>query len=1784
MDEKTRNEISELILKVLLEEILRDGRIDPREKQVFQKLFKALKIDKSRAAGIHQEVLTHTRRKEREGALDLKVFFTRLKGELESVPHASQMSRGILQRVSKILEFDLATLEESQPPVEDSPPSRMEDEEESPEEVLQDLAQIASEHERGYYEGNDQGDGQSSWKQDWLKGFLDHFSGGAKKVVQKILELRNSGAHLEAQKALQDYSIPIEYEQRYLLLARIYAELDRVEEAQENLEKARKSGLDAGLYQYEKFFIESRFSEPSEALGRWLDLNSCKDQGTEQKQEGLRELCRSWEGRYQRVLSTHYLEICAEDQESFRLLDHFREEVFEDIYFRYYGRAIMLIQLLASLLVLSICFYNIGYIGPAVNGILVGIVSGIPDPQTFLGHLGVVFPFSFLVIALFPVAYINGLMLYASFQNHVLSYTENYSSFIKVCNFGRVHHLSKDDHSKPLFLYQDDNDYTYISLVRHLPFVPNFTYIYGFDKLRGFHCLLPLYGVADGFLFAKKHLTGAAGYSFPINMLGVRLAQAATAVSFISSSILFSIPLILLAVGFFATYISYAAEASVESYAVSFSVFLVSIALFYSTPWATMKFLTTKFINLPLTVNIIKPGLLFLAGAYLFGHYSVYSYTGILPATCMLVIFYLLFVKTKYPPEKKQVVAQVSSLDHLSGTNEPLTELPGGLKALYLGRENSRYRNRIHLFFNKEFVVLTRKLMGLTLYYDVINFTSGFKIWLMEIPGGSRLRISTYNFDIATGPQELKAICESAGMPVEIARITEPNRSKIPLNQLIGLGSIWLLWQLAITFTHPGYTPRKLPPSKEYLYNAAEYLRSYKDGFRHKEEGVYYERVIIPEREEIIFWHRNKITWEEFEEAVRAKSDSARQVQSRTSTLSSAEFILPSFIKKDGFRDDVIEFLGWQFLTRWQSVDPLRYGKELEIYCQNFGSAAIKRSKDLVCAFPFQYKHAVEWIFETRSVPEIFDIEILRELSGLNGEILEFAPAMARLDRATLERSIAQDGMLLQYAAPELRRDKKIVLAALNNDYKAYQFMDPGFFSDITVVSKLIEKDGMLLELASKALQKNRGLVLKAIRQNHSAHKFMDDQLWKDREICKNLLSKDGMLLQYVDPALQKTDRLVKIAIMENGKAIQFAADRFRKDRAVVSTALQNDPSAWIYMDPSLFEHRDLAIQVLKRDGLQLEKLSEKFRKDPDVVLVAIHENFRAYLSMDSSLWKNRRVVSSILKKQGLAFEFVDTKLRGDRDLVALALVQNGLALEFFPEKFHGDKELVLTAVRSNGLALKFAPQEFRDDLEILIEAAKQNLESLKYGFLSKEWMEKESEKDNPIAQICLGYYHQEGIRYPKDETRARNLLKRAAERGIALAQRTLAQSYLKNPNGRGDLDRAWKWLEAAADQGDLESITRIGELHEEGLAVFKDDSKALEWYLKASDRGYPRAQFLLGKILDRNPALKIQGKDSAFWYSRAGESGYLPAQVILGQRFYLGQNSKPNYSKSFSWFAQSGRQGDLGSQVYLGVLYGWGLGVEPSWKTARSWFVKAKEQGLEFTECFISADSPKNPGPQPGEELRKWMFRQAKEGVSEFLCATGVMYEKGEWDVSADPEKAFEHFQRSSELGNHAAQNRLGKAYLEGIGTQRNPSKAFHWFQKAAESGYPPAQTSIGAAFEKGSGIGKNEEKAVEWYKKAASQGYPPAQLALGILFELGRGINRDYQKAVHWYERAAQQGNANAQANLGIMYEFGKGVSKNEEKAVEWYGKAAAQDNPRALRNLKFMKDRGVAVPEEF
>ncbi len=158
---------------------------------------------------------------------------------------------------------------------------------------------------------------------------------------------------------------------------------------------------------------------------------------------------------------------------------------------------------------------------------------------------------------------------------------------------------------------------------------------------------------------------------------------------------------------------------------------------------------------------------------------------------------------------------------------------------------------------------------------------------------------------------------------------------------------------------------------------------------------------------------------------------------------------------------------------------------------------------------------------------------------------------------------------------------------------------------------------------------------------------------------------------------------------------------------------------------------------------------------------------------------------------------------------------------------------------------------------------------------------------------------------------------------------------------------------------------------------------------------------------------------------------------------------------------------------------------------------------------------------------------------------------------------------------------NRIGRAFLLGIGCEKDMSEAFYWISKAANQKNADAQNNLGDMYVRGLGVSRDDAKAVFWFRKAAIQKNANAQTTLGLMYAQGRGVAQEDAEAAFWLHKAAIQDDIVAQYCLGILYAEGRGVARNDEKAVFWLHNAALERYAFAqyLLGIMFAEGRGVA-----
>ena len=168
----------------------------------------------------------------------------------------------------------------------------------------------------------------------------------------------------------------------------------------------------------------------------------------------------------------------------------------------------------------------------------------------------------------------------------------------------------------------------------------------------------------------------------------------------------------------------------------------------------------------------------------------------------------------------------------------------------------------------------------------------------------------------------------------------------------------------------------------------------------------------------------------------------------------------------------------------------------------------------------------------------------------------------------------------------------------------------------------------------------------------------------------------------------------------------------------------------------------------------------------------------------------------------------------------------------------------------------------------------------------------------------------------------------------------------------------------------------------------------------------------------------------------------------------------------------------------------------------------------------------------------------------------------------------AFRWFRKAAEQGLPASQYNLGMMLLE----RGYPGEAFSWFLSAANQDYVRAQYQTGLMLSDGLGVEKNPEEALKQLEAAAERGLPLAQFKTAGKYFKGQGAPPSQEKAFKWFLSAAQLGHIEAQGNAGVMYLQGWGTEKNLKEAYYWFRKAADQGDANSQHNIGVMYLHGI------
>ena len=278
-------------------------------------------------------------------------------------------------------------------------------------------------------------------------------------------------------------------------------------------------------------------------------------------------------------------------------------------------------------------------------------------------------------------------------------------------------------------------------------------------------------------------------------------------------------------------------------------------------------------------------------------------------------------------------------------------------------------------------------------------------------------------------------------------------------------------------------------------------------------------------------------------------------------------------------------------------------------------------------------------------------------------------------------------------------------------------------------------------------------------------------------------------------------------------------------------------------------------------------------------------------------------------------------------------------------------------------------------------------------------------------------------------------------EKHKRLAAAYLAEYYMD----KFDAENTKKWLENAAERGEVSSMYDLGQLYEEE----KDYEEAEKWYKKALGKNYMIPLSRLGNIYEK----KGDYKEAEKWYKKGVQNdnrGAINSLALLYER-------EGNPEESEKLLIKLSEKNDFFGMLSLSEKYH----NEKNYEEAEKIDKKLYELGaVDRINLIGKAEEYK----KNYEEAEKWYLIGANQGNVESMLNLGIFYDKIKG--GKDKEKAAEWYEKASNLNESRAMYLLAQLYQQDFNDMGLAQK---WYLRALKNGRMDAKLKLKEIKDKG-------------------------------------------------------------------------------------------------------------------
>ncbi|PCJ16328.1 MAG: hypothetical protein COB02_16325 [Candidatus Cloacimonadota bacterium] len=759
------------------------------------------------------------------------------------------------------------------------------------------------------------------------------------EFFEKVSKLRKFGYH---KKAINNIKLNenLNHFETNILLYRFNLEIKKIQLAKEYLIKAKSLNIFSEYIFLEEayFYFENRHFE--QCIKDYQKVFPNKSQN-----EVIFVITNEL---FHRNKSQVALDFIKKFQLNIKKSNHLEQLYFEvskrskhDLYYYYYGDLIIFLQLVAPIFLIILSTMAL-FQTNCFTLFFQAFISFQFNPFQIGPILKQIFIWAFFISAFIPMIYINfKVLLYANSTPKLCSIQIN-SHYLHIEEFHQVNHYDLNNH--PFYITKDDNDFSFSSFIRFLPFVPNLNYIYAYNCFEKSYKVQALWGVVDSFHYQYLNKEKS------INMLGIRLAQISHWIHQKKKQNTIIIWLFTLTSPYIISLYFYSKNISntlLFSHNL-FYIFLIYIS--YNFDKNYLKYLQSSSNKSILKVKVIQFGVLILAFIYFYQIFHYFQVLGLIPTFLCTWMFFHLFIPNKMHGSHKELNAISSRFLIDNKSKVSICEIDYKVFLIPLKEYKKSKFYTLTLYHNT--LALSNTLFGFHLYFESLNQ----ELKIINHHDYYTIRFNSKIIQIEKQDFDLLSFFDKNKIAYQVSYTKFKTTYFKGWARPIIISLLFILWEISKFSIFYIGSPNEQNISKNLYAYINKNLTYSGNNYINKSDIINYKIELSKNKKFLIISQVSLPSFEQYEIFLKNKL-----LKNPSYPIS-----FPPEIKPYQARFEVFSFIKWHTYTKHKKFSSNQYSSIYKNYCKMTNNYFIKVNDLKICGRKYNLK------FELQNYPEFY--------------------------------------------------------------------------------------------------------------------------------------------------------------------------------------------------------------------------------------------------------------------------------------------------------------------------------------------------------------------------------------------------------------------------------------------------------------------------------------------------------------------------------------------------------------------------------------------------------------------------------------------------------------------------------------------------------------------------------------------------------------------------------------------------------------------------------------------